>query len=100
MAWSSFKCREILPLLTKKLTWTRYLEEIRKPTEIADELVVNQDKVKEDFKDVGAIALKKGFHPVSIHFMEGIGRERLRLYFKTTYDHQWEELEVKGRFFH
>ena len=57
---------------------------------IDDELVVNQDKVKEDFKDVGAIALKKGFHPVSIHFMEGIGRERVRLYFKKTYDPQWE----------
>lgn len=65
-----------------------------------EELVVNQDIVKEDFKDVGAIALKKGFHPVSIHFMEGIGRERVRLYFKKTYDPQWEALEVKGRFFH
>ena len=67
---------------------------------IHDELVVNQDIVEEDFKDVGAIALKKGKHPVTIHFMEGIGRERLRLYFKKTYDNYWEELEVKGRFFH
>ncbi len=67
---------------------------------IHDELVVNQDNVQEDFKDVGAIALKKGFHPVTIHFREGIGRERLRLYFKKTYDNQWEELVVKGRFYH
>ncbi|GAH08974.1 unnamed protein product, partial [marine sediment metagenome] len=67
---------------------------------IHDELVVNQDIVEEGFKDVGAIALKKGFHPVTIHFMEGIGRERLRLFFKKTYDNYWEELEVKGRFFH
>ena len=67
---------------------------------IHDELVVNQDIVEEDFKDVGAIALKKGKHPVNIHFMEGIGRERLRLYFKKTYDNYWEELEVKGRFYH
>ena len=67
---------------------------------IHDELVVNQDIVEEDFKDVGAIALKKGKHPVTIHFMEGIGRERLRLYMKRTYDPQWEELEVKGRFYH
>jgi 3',5'-cyclic AMP phosphodiesterase CpdA len=67
---------------------------------IDDELVVNQDGAQEDYKDVGAIALKKGFHPVSIHFMEAIGRERLRLYFKRTYDIQWEELEVKGRFYH
>jgi len=67
---------------------------------VHDELVVNQDKVKEGFKDVGAIALKKGMHPVTIHFMEGIGRERLRLYFKRTYDIEWEELGVEGRFYH
>ena len=67
---------------------------------IHDELVVNQDLVKEDFKDVGAIALKKGFHPVSIHFMELTGGERLRLYLKKTYDSEWKQLQVKGRFFH
>ena len=67
---------------------------------IHDELLVNQDNIQEAFKDVGAIALKKGLHPVTIHFREGIGRERLRLYFKRTYDTQWEELEVKGRFYH
>ncbi len=67
---------------------------------IHDELLVNQDKVNEDLKDVGAIALKKGFHPVTIHFMEGIGRERLRLYFKKTYDNTWEQLEIKERFYH
>ncbi|MCK5666561.1 MAG: hypothetical protein KAI17_23885, partial [Thiotrichaceae bacterium] len=67
---------------------------------IHDELVVNQDNVQDDFKDVGAIALKKGHHPVTIHFREGIGRERLRLYVKKTYDLQWESLEVTGRFYH
>jgi len=67
---------------------------------IHDELVVNQDNVQEEFKEIGAIALKKGLHPVAIHFREGIGRERLRLYFKKTYDNQWEELAVKGRFYH
>ena len=67
---------------------------------IHDELVVNQDMVPEDRYDVGAIALKKGLHPVTIHFMEGIGRERLRLYVKKTYDIQWEELQVNGRFYH
>lgn len=67
---------------------------------IHDELVVNQDKIEQGFKDVGAIALKKGMHPVTIHFMEGTGRERLRLYLKKTYDPQWEELQVKGRFYH
>ena len=67
---------------------------------IHEELLVNQDNVQEDFKEVGAIALKRGLHPVTIHFREGIGRERLRLYFKRTYDNQWEELQVKGRFYH
>lgn len=67
---------------------------------IHDELLVNQDKVKEDLKYIGAIALKKGFHPVTIHFMEGTGRERLRLYFKKTYDNTWERLEIKERFYH
>lgn len=67
---------------------------------IGDELVVNQDMVKENYNDVGAIALKKGFHPVTIHFVEKTGRERLRIYFKKTYDKEWEELQVKGRFYH
>ena len=67
---------------------------------IDDELVLNQDGSQADSKNEGAIALEKGYHPVSIHFMERVGRERLRLYFKRTYDTQWEELEVKGRFYH
>jgi len=67
---------------------------------IHEELVVNQDKVKEGFRDVGAIALKKGMHPVIIHFMEETGGERLRVYLKKTYDLEWEQLQVKGRFFH
>ena len=67
---------------------------------IHDDLIVNQDLVKEDFTDIGAIALKKGFHPVSIHFVEKTGRERLRIYFKKTYDTSWEELPVNGRFYH
>ena len=67
---------------------------------IHDEPVVIQDKVKEDSKDIGAIALKKGFHPVTIYFMEGTGRERLRLYVKKTYDKVWEQLEIKGRFYY
>jgi len=67
---------------------------------IHDEIIVNQDRVNEDFRDVGAIALRKGYHPVKIYFMESTGRERLRLYIKRTYDDSWEQLEVPGRFFH
>ncbi len=67
---------------------------------IHEKIVVNQDNVQEGFNDVGAIALKKGFHPVTIHFREGIGRGRLRLFFKKPYDVQWEELAVQGQFYH
>ncbi len=67
---------------------------------IHDELVLNEDNADEDSRDVGAIALKKGFHPLTIHFRDDVGNEYLRLYFKKTYDHQWEQLKVKGRFYH
>ena len=67
---------------------------------IQGETVVNQDPVEENAKMVGAIALQKGFHPVTIHFMEAAGRERLRLSMKRTYDTQWEPLEIKDRFYH
>jgi hypothetical protein len=67
---------------------------------IHGETVLNQDLDKENFKDIGAIALKKGFHPVTIHFLEVSGRERLRLYVKRTYDSIWEQLEIEGRFYH
>ena len=66
---------------------------------IDGELVVDQDNGRENTMDLGAIALKKGYHPVTIHFMERIGRERLRLFIKKTYDDQWESLEIKGRFY-
>ena len=67
---------------------------------IDKELVINQDNFQEDSMDVGAIALKKGYHPVTIHFMDRIGRERIRLSLKKTYDPQWENLQVKGNLFH
>lgn len=65
---------------------------------IHDELLVSQGKVN-DAKEIGAIALKKGFHPVKIWFMETTGRERLRIYMKKTYSKNWRELEVKNSFF-
>ncbi len=66
---------------------------------IQGETVVNQDPVKENVQDIGAIALKKGLHPVTIHFLEAAGRERLRLYVKRTYDTDWEPLQIKYRFY-
>ncbi len=66
---------------------------------IHDELLVSQGKVN-DAKELGAMALKKGFHPVKIWFMETTGRERLRIYLKRTYSKNWRELEVKNNFYH
>ena len=67
---------------------------------IDGELVIDQDNGRENTMDLGAIALKKGYHPVTIHYMERIGRERLRLFIKKTYDNEWEGLQVKERFYH
>jgi hypothetical protein len=67
---------------------------------IQGETVVDQGQLSENAKDVGAIALKKGLHPVTIQFYESAGRERLRLYIKKTYDIDWKSLEVEGRFYH
>jgi hypothetical protein len=67
---------------------------------IQGEIVVDQGPFGETSKEVGAVALKKGLHPVTIQFLESAGRERLRLYMKRTYDTNWEPLGVEGRFFH
>ena len=66
---------------------------------IHGELIVSQGRV-DDTMETGAIALKRGFHPVTIQFMEGTGRERLRIYSKKTYGKNWKELDVKESFFH
>jgi hypothetical protein len=66
---------------------------------IHDELLVSQGKV-DKVKELGAIALNKGFHPVKIWFMETTGRERLRVYMKKVYSKNWKELEVKNSFFY
>jgi len=65
---------------------------------IHDEIVLNQDDVSE-FSDVGDIALRKGYHPITIQFRESIGRERIRLYIKQTYDRDWGWLDEKVKFY-
>lgn len=67
---------------------------------IHKEVVINQDNNLDDSMDVGAIALTKGYHPVTIHYMDRIGRERIRLSFRKTYDPEWEDLQVKEILFH
>jgi len=66
---------------------------------IHDELLVSQGKV-DKVKELGAISLNKGYHPVKIWFMETTGRERLRVYMKKVYSKNWKELEVKNSFFY
>ena len=66
---------------------------------INGELIVNQGK-GDEAKESGAIALKKGFHPVSIQYMQGTGNARLRIYYKKTYENNWKELYVRGSFFY
>ncbi|MCD6597415.1 MAG: metallophosphoesterase [Bacteroidales bacterium] len=66
---------------------------------INGELIVSQGK-GDEAKESGAIALKKGFHPVSIQYMQGTGYARLRIYYKKTYENNWKELNVRGSFFY
>jgi hexosaminidase len=49
--------------------------------------------------NVGAVALKKGFHPIRIEFLEKIGNQRLRVYIKKSGAEEWTQLD-EGHFFH
>ncbi len=49
--------------------------------------------------NVGAVALKRGFHPIRIDFLEKIGNQRLRVYIKKSGAEEWTQLEA-GHFFH
>jgi hypothetical protein len=49
--------------------------------------------------NVGAVALKKGFHPIRIEFLEKIGNQRLRVYIKKSGAEEWIQMEA-GHFFH
>jgi hypothetical protein len=47
---------------------------------------------------VGAIALLKGLYPVEIDYMENLGSERLRLYYKRSEDADWIFMELRDFF--
>ncbi len=49
--------------------------------------------------NVCANALKKGFHPIRIEFLEKIGNQRLRVYIKKSGSKDWVQMEA-GHFFH
>jgi UDP-2,3-diacylglucosamine pyrophosphatase LpxH len=46
----------------------------------------------------GAIALKKGMHPVEINFYENQGGERLRFYYKKSEEAEWHFMELNDFF--
>ena len=46
----------------------------------------------------GAIALKKGMHPVEIEFVENQGGERLRFYYKKSEEAEWQFMELNDFF--
>ena len=46
----------------------------------------------------GAIALKKGMHPVEIDFIENQGNERLRFYYKLSEEADWIFMELEDFF--
>jgi hypothetical protein len=50
------------------------------------------------FNQSGAVALSKGMHAVEIDFVESMGNERLRLYYKRSEDSDWVFMELKDFF--
>lgn len=64
-----------------------------------DNKLVVDEKTLIKGENMGAIALKKGFHPVKIEFVEKIGDARLRIYTKAEGEKDWKQIE-KGPFFY
>ena len=59
---------------------------------VDSELVVDENtKIKGE--NVGAVALKKGYHPVRIEFLEKEGNQRLRFYVKNREEDDWRMME-------
>lgn len=65
---------------------------------VNDKVVVDENTLVKG-SNVGAVALKKGYHKVRIEFLEKIGNQRLRLYLKKIGAEDWEQME-SGYFFH
>ena len=47
---------------------------------------------------IGAIAMKKGMHPIEIDFMDNQGGERLRFYYKMSDGADWNYMELDELF--
>jgi len=58
----------------------------------------NLDNDMSGIGPVGAVALKKGLHPVEIDFYENQGGERLRFYYKKSEEAEWNFMELNDFF--
>jgi hypothetical protein len=63
-------------------------------------LLIDEDLPKRRGEYVGAVALKKGYHPVEIHFLERKGGQRFRVYSRMMDEEDWNFVDLKGTFFH
>jgi calcineurin-like phosphoesterase family protein len=67
---------------------------------IHGKLLIDEDLPKKRGEFIGAVALKKGYHPVEIHFLERKGNQRFRVYKRMMDEEEWHFVELKGTFFH
>ncbi|MDB4584541.1 PA14 domain-containing protein [Draconibacterium sp.] len=65
---------------------------------INDKVVIDEStKIKGEF--IGAVSLKKGYHPVRIEFLERKGNQRLRFYSKNNENADWDFMEFDGFYY-
>jgi len=67
---------------------------------IHGKLLIDEDLPKRRGEYTGAVALKKGYHPVEIHFLERKGSQRFRIYQRMMDEKDWNFVELEGTFFH
>ena len=67
---------------------------------INNNLVVNEDLPKSSNQAFGTAALKKGYHPVEIQYLEQGGDQRIRILDRLEDKEEWKLLDLKGSFFY
>lgn len=65
---------------------------------VGDQLVIGEKSVING-DNAGAIALKAGYHPAKIQFLEKQGIERLRFYVKNGENEDWHFMELEDWFY-
>jgi hypothetical protein len=65
---------------------------------INDKVIIDEStSIKGEF--IGAVSLKKGYHPVQIEFLERKGNQRLRFYSKNKENEDWNFMEFDGFYY-